>query len=297
MGNLASVTTFRDVQPNGVPTLANLTRQIQEVSTLPHVALRLIEVANDPNAGAGEMKQILEADVALSARVLRCVNSSAYAIRTKVTNLQHAIIYLGVKQVCNLAMTASVSRLFEKDDKIGCYNRKALWRHMIAVGICARLIAMRLRFSDFEEVFLAGLLHDIGIILEDQHVHSPFVDIINRLRPEDSLRELERQQLGFDHTILGNRLATAWRLPNCVVDTIRYHHDTTRYNGKYASTVRCVELANFICSLKGMSSIGLHLVEFPRSSMLALALGKEDLVVLANDLDRELLNSQYMFQI
>jgi HD-like signal output (HDOD) protein len=87
--------------------------------------------------------------------VLRCVNSSAYAIRTKITNLQHAISFLGVKQIRNLAMTASISKLFAKEESIGPYNRLGLWRHMIAVGVCARLIAARLSLKEFEDVVLA----------------------------------------------------------------------------------------------------------------------------------------------
>ena len=86
-----------------LPTLPEVCNRIQGISTLPHIAFRLIEVANDPNAGAAEMKQILELDAALSARLLRCANSSAYALRTKATNLQQAIAYLGITQMRNLA--------------------------------------------------------------------------------------------------------------------------------------------------------------------------------------------------
>ncbi len=259
--------------------------------------MRVMEVANDPNAGAKEMKQAMEADVALSARVLRCVNSSAYAMRTRISNLQHAIALLGVKQIRNLAMTASVSKLFAKDQNVGAYNRKGLWRHMIAVGVCARLIAMRLRLKEFEEVFLAGLLHDVGIILEDQHVHEPFAKIVGELREGVTLGNVERKELAFDHAILGARMATAWRLPNGITDSVRHHHDSASYKGTYVQTVQCVELANFICSLKGMSSVGIHLVEFPRAAITTLSLGKDDLAVLASDLDRELANNQNLFEI
>ena len=101
------------------PAMEKLLRRIDEISTLPQVALKVMEVANDPDSGAADLKNVLESDAALSARVLRCVNSSAYAVRTRITNLQQAIAYLGLKQVRNLAMTASVSELFKKDEKVG----------------------------------------------------------------------------------------------------------------------------------------------------------------------------------
>ncbi len=70
-----------------------------------------------------------------------------------------------MKQVRNLAITASVSKLFRQEEAIGSYLRSQLWQHLVSVGVCARLIAMRREFENFEDMFLAGLLHDIGIIL------------------------------------------------------------------------------------------------------------------------------------
>jgi HD-like signal output (HDOD) protein len=280
------------------PSLADVARRIQEISTLPRIALRVMDIASNPDAGPRELKEVMEADAALSMRVVRCVNSSAYAVRTKITSLQQAITYLGVKQIRNLALTASVSRLFEKDDGIGAYSRKGLWRHLVGVGICARLIAMRIRLPEFEDVFLAGLLHDIGIILEDQHVHAGFVDVLGALEQGKTLCDIEQAHLGFDHTRLGERVGRVWKLPDGVVDAIRYHHGLgPGYDGTQTGTVRCVELANFICSLRSVSAVGVHVVAFPRDTMLALALGKDDLAVLAEDFDRELNNNQTLFHL
>ena len=66
--------------------LESALRRIDEISTLPQIALRVMQVANDPHSGAADLKEVMESDAALSARVLRCVNSSAYALRTKITN-------------------------------------------------------------------------------------------------------------------------------------------------------------------------------------------------------------------
>jgi len=280
-----------------MPSLAEITRRIQGMSTLPHIALRVMEVANNPDAGARELKEVMEIDAALSTRVLRCANSSAYAVRTKITSLQQAITYLGIKQVRNLALTASVSRLFEKDGHLGSYSRQGLWRHLVAVGVCARLIAMRIRCPDFEDVFLAGLLHDIGIILEDQHMHAEFVDVIGALEQGRTLQEVEHARCGFDHTRLGEHMAKAWKLPNGAIDSIRYHHGLGNYGGRFTQTIHCVELANFICSLRGFSSVGVHVVAFPAETIRTLSLGKEDLVVLVEDLDRELNSNQALLSV
>lgn len=263
-------------------------KRIDGISTLPHVALRVMEVANDDRSGAADLKAVLEADPALSARVLRCVNSSAYALRTKVTNLQLAIAYLGLKQIRNLAVTASVSDIFKKDEQVGSYSRAGLWKHLVSVGICARLIALRQRLPEFEDTFLAGLLHDIGIILEDQHMHNPFCQMIQSLSPSKTLAECEREHFGFDHTQLGERVAELWKFPQAAQAAIAYHHASVVYRGEHAPTVRCVEVANLICTLKGVSSVGVNLLRSSRAVLDAMSLSKEDIEVLASDLDHEL---------
>ncbi len=280
-----------------VLSLAIAMRRITEISILPYIALQVIRIANDPDSRVHEIKDVVEADPALCTRILRCVNSSAYALQSKITNLQQAIPYLGVKQLCNLIMTASVSSVFQKDVSIGRYNRKQLWRHLVAVGVSARMIARRMRLRHFEDVFLAGLLHDLGIVLEDQHIHGSFVGVIRSLRAGKTLVETERAQLGFDHTLLGEQVAQRWKLPNGVADTMRYHHNSAACQGKYRDTVQCVEVANYLCSVRGYSAIGLQLVRFPGDAVSAFGLKKDDLLVLAEDLDRELTMNQTLFHL
>jgi HD-like signal output (HDOD) protein len=261
------------------------------------VALRVVKVANDENSGAADLKAILESDPSLSARVLRSVNSAAYSLRTKVTNLQLAIAFLGCKQVRNLAITASVSDLFKDNQPIGTYRRSALWRHFVAVGVCARLIAMRQRLSNFEDAFLAGLLHDLGIVLEDQHAHEQFRQVMLALDPARTLIEVEREHLGFDHTIVGDRFAAKWNLPEAVRASIRYHHASGTYRGTEAAIVRCVEVANMICTIREMPSVGLNLLKPSTEAIRALSLRKEDILVISQDLDRELKAHQDFFAI
>ncbi len=279
----------------GKTALEQVVRRIDEISTLPQVAFRVMEVANDPDSGAADLKDVMEGDAALSARVLRCVNSSAYATRTRITNLQQAIAYLGLKQIRNLAMTASVSELFKKDEAIGPYRRSELWKHLVSVGICARLIALRRKLRDFEDAFLAGLLHDVGIVLEDQHAHEAFCRTIRGLNEQQTLTAVEMRELGFDHTQLGEQVAKAWNFPESTVAAIRYHHASVSYRGEAIDIVRCVEVANLLCTLTGASSVGMKLVRVSQPALTGLSLTREDIAVLAADLKEELAQNASLF--
>lgn len=278
-------------------TLDQVVRRIHEISTLPQIAIRVLEVANDADSNAADLKAVMESDPALSARVLRCVNSSAYAVRQRITSLQQAIAYLGLKQVRNLALTASVSELFRNDNAIGPYRRSQLWRHLVAVGLAARLIAMRLKFPDFEDTFLAGLLHDIGIILEDQHVHRPFENVIVSLREGIFLNDVERENLSFDHAQLGEKVAEEWRFPESTQAAIRHHHVSTGYKGPHINVVRCVAVANLLCTLKGISSVGVKSVRYSPTVFDGLSLGRHDIAILSEDLDREIEDQSVLFEM
>ena len=272
-------------------------RQVKDISSLPHIAVRVLAVANDPDSGAADMRDLLETDAALSARVLRVVNSSVYALRTKITNLQQSIAYLGLKQIRNLAMTASVSALFAQNDSFGTYSRSALWRHLVSVGICSRMIAERLGFANSEDVFLAGLLHDIGIVLEDQNVHEEFCQVIKTQKEEQTLTENETTHIGFDHTRLGEKVGLLWGFPEAVSAAVRHHHASICYRGPHLATVQCVEVANLLCTIKGISSVGMKLVQPPVATLKNLSLSKQDLMDIGEKLDQEILTNKALFRV
>ncbi len=278
-------------------TLETVVQQIDEISTLPDVALRVIEVTNDPQAGALELKSAMETDVSLSARVLRIVNSSAYGLRTPVTNLQSAVAYLGFRQIRNLALTACISDFFQGNSTVGAYQRSNLWRHLVSVGICARMIAVRKQISYFEDVFLAGLLHDVGILLTDQYCHAQFRQLMENLDTNVSLEANERKLLGFAHTDLGASVALVWRFPAAVVESIRHHHSSINYAGEYIDTIRCVEVANMLCTFKGISSVGVNLLRPAVTAVNALGLSKPGLEALLADLDDEIKRCSELFNM
>ena len=194
-------------------------------------------------------------------------------------------------------MTAAVSVLFQKDEVIGPYRRSQLWSHLVSVGLCSRLIAMRIREPEFEDMFLAGLLHDIGIVLEDQFAHPEFCGIIRSLQPEASLIECEQRQLSFDHTLLGDRMAERWRFPQPVRAAIRYHHMSNYYEQDENLLVRCVEAANVICSHLGITSVGLNLVRNVDFAELELPMAQEELPALSEELKEEITRSASLFDL
>jgi len=268
-------------------TLQEVARRVQEISSLPMVALRVMEVTSDSNAQVDELKTVLESDASLCARVLRLVNSAALAVRQRVSSIQVAIAYLGFRQIRNLALTASISDVFKKEEQIGGYSRPALWKHLVSTGICARMVAMRRGLENFEDVFLAGLLHDIGIILEDQYDHARFQRMVTSLKGDACLDEVERRELGYSHMELGAAIAEQWRFPERVTSAIRLHHHAVGPPGENCQAIQCVQVANALCTFKDVCSVGLRVVKPPVNAINALNLLKPDIEALLADLDEE----------
>lgn len=277
--------------------LRKLVSRIEEISTLPAVALRVIEVASDPESGAQDLRQAMEADPALCVRVLRCVNSAAFGLRESVEDLARAVAYLGFNQIRDLAITATVSGLFRSPAKVGKYERANLWRHLVAVGVASRMIATRTRTEGFEYAFLAGLLHDVGIVLFDQHDHEAFAQVMVGLNGELDLPTAERQVVGWDHAQLGEAVAKNWRLPEVICATTRWHHDPSSYSGPHEKVVHTVAVANLICSAKELSSVGWNLLGLSRDSLAALGIDPHDLKIFADDLEAELEQNSYLFDL
>lgn len=264
----------------------DVAHRIDEISTLPTVALRVLEVAG--NSGATDLKVVVESDRALCASVLRCVSSAAHGLRHEITSVDQAIAFLGSDRVRDLAVSAALVDLFHPAQSLATYDRQRLWRHLAATGICARMIAARTRIPGFENAFLAGLLHDIGIILMDQHCTDSFRQIILSLTSQTTLCEVERKHLGWDHTELGFQVGTIWRLPKGVLQCVRHHHAPDDDNAPLEPLLHCVSIANLVVTLRGYSSVGIGLIHPCKKSLEVLQVTKDDLTVFLTDLDREM---------
>ncbi|KKK88815.1 hypothetical protein LCGC14_2739340, partial [marine sediment metagenome] len=177
------------------------------------------------------------------------------------------------------------------------YQRSGLWKHLVSVGLCARMLAKRIDSVDGEDMFLSGLLHDIGIILEDQHVHDTFCTVMESLREGTPLAAAERNRFGFDHSMMGEKIGELWGFPDCTKAAIRYHHMAMSYRGPEGNAVRCVEVANLICTLKGITSVGMKLVTFSQPTFAALGLKKAEIVSLGEELNEILVENESLFHM
>jgi putative nucleotidyltransferase with HDIG domain len=199
---------------------------IDALPPLPAVALRVMQVAQDPKSSASDLALVVSSDPGLSARILRIVNSAAYRRAREVTSVQEALVTLGFIQARNIAISGAIAGAYSPDALNALFRIETFWRHSLAVAFKASELAGKGRRLDVPSAFTAGILHNMGRLAmffsDPAGLDQAVADAIAR---DVVLEVSERETLGFDHTEVGDELAAKWKLPEEVRAAIRHHHD------------------------------------------------------------------------
>jgi putative nucleotidyltransferase with HDIG domain len=195
-----------------------------KISSLPEIYFKIQTVLNDPRSSFADIAEVISSDVALSARIMRIVNSSFYQFPSQIDSITHAVSIIGTWQLRDLALSTTVLSTF-KGVSEKHINMKSFWKHSITCGITARQIGIQNSEPNAERLFLAGLLHDIGRLVLLENLPEEADEIMSRFANENKLlSHIEREVLGFDHTDVGAALMEHWNLPESLTEVIAYHH-------------------------------------------------------------------------
>src|SRR3954467_15642933 len=148
--------------------VADAVKKVTTIATLPEVTARIVSTVEDPKSTAAALHKIVAHDPALATRILKVVNSAFYGLPGQIGSVERAIVLLGLNAVKNIAVAASLGQLFRGVKLCEGFTAKDLWTHCIAVGVTARELARRLKLPIADEAFLAGLIHDLGILVSLQ---------------------------------------------------------------------------------------------------------------------------------
>ncbi len=219
-----------------------------QLATLPEVAMEVMRLSEDPSATGEDLARVLSSDPTLCARVLRIVNSAYYGVRREVTSIGSAIVVLGFGAVKNIAVAASLTRMFRAAPLNNGFEPRDLWLHAIAVATAARHIASRLRDTDPSDAFLAGLIHDIGVIVELQACREQFLAVLGAASDDPSrpFRAIERELIGASHEEFGEALCRDWRFPLALQHVSGHHHDPLELPAENRQLCAIVHVADIV---------------------------------------------------
>lgn len=225
--------------------------KMKDLPTLPAVVMRVVELAHDENVTARKLKEVIVTDPPLSAKVLKVANSAHYARREATENIDQAIVTIGLNELINIcASTGMISSMDVWDEKH--LNRADIWKHSLSVAFLAKSLGLRkdMVTKDSPDLFLVGLLHNIGWIVIDQIFTEQLAAMLEaRERGTAWTLDFERQHLGLTHSEIGAIFLERWGLSREVTMAVAHHHDAD-YDGEFAPEAALVGLASTLSELQ-----------------------------------------------
>jgi len=202
-----------------------LLKRFKKAKTLPHVAIRLTRLMANENSSIQAFEDIIKMDPTLVLRLLRLVNSPYYGVQQRIDSIARAVVFIGMKNLRNIVVTEALRDIFKEGADKDIFSRRQLWLHCAAMGVCCQMIAERIFGDNGENAFLCGILHDIGLIVQDQVVHDQLIRVCEAYEPGvKSITEYEEDIIGVDHSTIGHSFARDWKLPEEVQEGIKKHH-------------------------------------------------------------------------
>jgi len=244
------------------PDLLQRIKSCKTLPAIPALPLQVLQMCRSEDADIKKMGDLISKDPTFVAKVLNVANSSFYGgARHKVTTVTQAITLLGMNSVATLAFCFSLYRDLSRHGSKG-FDHVQYWRRSLLASVSGRVLGTWARVADVEEIFLAALLQDIGVLVLSETHPEIYGDLITQAdRNHTRLQDLEREHLGSDHTEVGAWLAENWQLPELLQIAIRCSHDPMEMNvpAEFMGVVKCVaftgRLADIWCQSDTESAV------------------------------------------
>jgi len=231
-----------------MPTAKGLLNKFTTAKTLPHITIQLTKLISDENSTMQDFEKMIKMDPTLVLRILRVANSPYYGLRQKANSISRAVVVIGINNLRNMVVTEGLKKIFKDKKSKNAFSRNRLWLHCAAVSICSQMIMERIFGLNGEDAFLCGILHDIGMIVEDQTAPDLFYKVCNTYNENSkSITDYEKEIVGTDHCEIGHLLAKDWQLPIEVQEGIQRHHKTLDHVSP-SSLTGVIQLAEYIVS-------------------------------------------------
>jgi len=248
----------------GKVTMESIVEAVNDLPALPDVVVEIMELTENPDSTAQDINNVLNRDQSLTAKVLKLANSAFYGFPRRISTVTDATVLLGFKTIRGIIMAAAVSGFLNQEVEGYALGYGELWRHSQCAAMTARLIAKKAKVGAPDLAYTAALLHDIGKVILNEYMKEAYHEVVEEVDKNNvSFLEAEDKILGFNHTVVGAKVAEKWNLPAELVEAIALHHnpEKAQVNKKLTSIVH---LADAICVMMGIG-VGVDGMSYPLS--------------------------------
>lgn len=271
---------------SGRQKVEDIVQQELELASHPDILRHILQASSDPLASAAYIAEVVGKDVALSAKLLKVVNTPFYGFPQKVDTISRAIVLLGQDKVTGLALGISVINMFQGTQD-GMLDMAGFWKHSVACGVMGTFLAAHCNEQDKEHFFVTGLLHDVGRLIMLKNRVQAVQSVLSESRGmKVALHDLENARWGFDHARLAELVLEKWQLPENLLLAVRYHHAPGACG--YARDAVMIHVADFLTHSMDLGNSGATLVPpLDCHAWESLGLSRNVLPVLARQVDAQ----------
>ena len=276
-------------------TPEELIAEFSKVQTLPHVVTQLSKLIADSSTTMKQFEEVIEMDPVLVARLLKIVNSPVYGLMQRVDSIGRAVAYLGMKNLNNIAITDAMAGIFkEQGGGSEFFSRNKLWLHCAAVSICAKMVAERIFGINGDDAYLCGILHDFGLIVEEQVRREEFYHICQQCTSTKNLLELEQQEFSTNHCEIGYLLTREWSIGESIQLAIRDHH-TLLFEVEPSSLTGILQIAEYLTTQQDYTTLPGIAVEVSEPLLVHIEENIDEYRVLLEDFPEEMTKAQNLY--
>jgi HD-like signal output (HDOD) protein len=227
----------------------------ENLPVMPQAVSSVLRIADDPEASPKMLENILDKDPGITAKILRVANSAYYGF-PQVKTIGQAISFLGMASIRSVVLSVALQNMLKGRSQAPAFDKLEYWRHCLGTATICRILGRLRMQSKAEELYCAGMMHDIGMLVMDRFMGHEFNKVIKEAKAEGApIHLVMKDRLGFDHLAVGEILAERWGLSDLIRRAIAYHLDPTQ-DGEYYEATCIVCAANTLSHEAGLPNHG-----------------------------------------
>ncbi len=218
-----------------------------DFSSIKGIITGIFKIINNPESTALDLEGVIKLDPPLTAKVLKVANSAFFASKVQFNDLKESILWIGFDEVKDIALTQKLITIFMGNDTSE-FSRTKLWKNSVANAILCQMIYRREFGERGENLYTAGLLHNIGLIIIDQFLHEEFIEILQTSKEKKiNIFQAEKEVLNFTHADVGAVLGENWNFPASLISAIKFHHNPEDAIDDFHRLSSTLYISNFFC--------------------------------------------------
>ncbi len=265
-----------------------------DIHPLPVIIATVTRLLRDPESTMKDFEEVIKMDPVLVSRLLKLVNSSYYGLVQRVDSISRAIAVLGMQNMHNLVITDALKRFFIAPGGDTVFSKKKLWTHSAAVSICCKMVAERIFGINGDNAFLCGILHDFGLLIEEQLRQEEFHRLCSSCTSGSVLLEMEQRTFGTDHCEICYLMTFDWNIPESIQNAIRDHHLISS-DIEPSSLTGIIQISEYIAGQMELSTLPDMTIEISPRLTSHLQDNLDEYTVLIDDLPEEINNARTIY--